>query len=451
MSSTDKCYSIPSTKIRFIARISSLFLWLTLLAASMAIPFLFESSSMLYKFGVDKALLRTGKIIGMLAALLILIQPVLSARLKFLDRIFALNSSITFHRFTGNIICFFVILHPIFILASEGMFMIPLELRYWPEFIGVFLLLLIIGMIVSSTFRKSLKIPFNRWRILHRILAFIIVLSLFIHVLFVSETFEQGLPQTLVFWAAGLCALLLFHALIKACIIRYKPFTITAVTKAGPATYLIEASPKANPPRFLPGQFGFIRILSSQISNEEHPFTIASSPTQMKTIQFIIRTSGDWTRTIKNISPGDRMLFNGPFGQFSHLLSPNSNDIIMIAGGIGITPMLAMLRYMMHVKDDRPVLLIWSNKTPRHIVCADEFKELEAHLTGLRIIHFFSRPTDGSAKRLDTRLLGKFLANQTKTAATFICGPPQMTKSIRSAMIHLGYHRRLIFTEYFNL
>lgn len=451
MSSVDKYPVTPSVKIRFITRMGIIFLWMALLIGSTTIPFLYESSSMLYKFGIDKVLLRAGKVLGMLAALLILIQPVLSARLKFLDRIFALNSCIGFHRFTGNIICVLGLLHPIFILASEGMLMIPMELRYWPEFAGIFLLILLIGMVLSSTFRRSLNISFNHWRILHRSLTFLIVPLLFIHMLFVSETFEHGLPQTVVFCAAGLCALLLCSSQLKLFIIKRKPFSITTVTRVGAEAYLIEASSKAAPPRYLPGQFGFIRITSSKISNEEHPFTIASSPMRSRSIQFIIRASGDWTRTIGNLSSCDHLIFEGPFGQFSHLLVPNSNEIIMVAGGIGITPMLAMLRYMADVKDNRLITLIWSNKTPQHIICADEFKELEENLRGLRIIHFFSRPVDGSAKRLDGPLLKQILANDSKKAAVFICGPPQMTKSVRASLIHIGYHRSQIFMEYFNL
>jgi predicted ferric reductase len=71
---------------------------LSLLTGAASIPFLFESQSIRYKLGIDKTLLRTGKVLGMIAATLFLLQLLLSARFKVLDRIFALNRLYIFHR-----------------------------------------------------------------------------------------------------------------------------------------------------------------------------------------------------------------------------------------------------------------------------------------------------------------------------------------------------------------
>ena len=111
---------------------------ITLLAVAGAasIPFYFESSTILYKFGLDRYLLRTGQVVGVVAGLLLVLQIILSARLKCLDRVIGLNSVFKFHRLTGIIIAWLILAHPILIFIPEDRFTIPFEWRYWPEFIG---------------------------------------------------------------------------------------------------------------------------------------------------------------------------------------------------------------------------------------------------------------------------------------------------------------------------
>ena len=75
-----------------------------LLAGASSIPFVYDSPSIRYKFGMDKVFLRTGKILGMIAAVLMLIQLILSARITMLDRVFALNNLYTYHRINAVVI-----------------------------------------------------------------------------------------------------------------------------------------------------------------------------------------------------------------------------------------------------------------------------------------------------------------------------------------------------------
>jgi predicted ferric reductase len=109
-------------------------------------------------------LLRTGQMLGIVAGLLLLLQIILSARLKCLDRIFGMSSLLRFHRITGAIIAVLVCLHPILIFIPEGRISIPLQLRCWPEFVGLFLALLVIFTVIASYWRARLRLAFHRWR-----------------------------------------------------------------------------------------------------------------------------------------------------------------------------------------------------------------------------------------------------------------------------------------------
>jgi ferredoxin-NADP reductase len=180
---------------------------------------------------------------------------------------------------------------------------------------------------------------------------------------------------------------------------------------------------------------------------------LTSTPTRTSCLQFIVRTTGDWTPKLKNLQPGDRVLLNGPFGLFSHLQLPAKNEIIMIAGGIGITPMLSMLRYMADCNDQRKITLIWSNQTRKHIIFPDEFQSLEAQLKGLRIFHVLTRDPEfwGKAGRLDQHKLKMLLSDCSQASAIFVCGPHQMMKEVRRCLVSLNFSKHLIFMERFSL
>ena len=101
---------------------------------------------------------------------------------------------------------------------------------------------------------------------------------------------------------------------------------------------------------------------------------------------------------IGNLQKNDSVIVDGPYGLFSHRLVSEKTTVIFIAGGIGITPVLSMLRYMADTADNRKTLLIWSNQTRAHIVYPDEFETLENTLENLNVIHVLTRE-DRAAER----------------------------------------------------
>ena len=454
--------TIPSEPRPYIHRlfwaITTACLIALLLCAAASLPFFFESASMWYKSGIDRIMLRSGKVVGLLAACLLLLQLLWSARLKVLDQVFGLNTLYTIHQISGLCIAGLVILHPVLVLLADDMLFIPLQIRYFPELLGLFLAVLILGMVLGAVFRPCLGLPYHWWWRLHRLLAGVILLFLFVHVLFVSETFHSGFPRQLLLTVMGLY--ILFYAWVKTRFVRIrrKPYQITAVQPAGEAAHSIRLKPKATrhsdlkQPKamdYMPGQFAFVTVKSSHISGEEHPFTIASSPTRPKDLECIIRSSGDWTRKIENVQPGDRVYLDGPYGLFTHRRLSPDREIIMIAGGIGITPMLSMLRFMADTQDTRPITLIWSNKTPQHIIHAQEIHTLHTQLPKLQIFHLFTAEPGG--QRLDQARLAQLLDGCSLQAAVFVCGPPKMMNSMHKALKGIGYPRRSLFMERFSL
>ena len=192
---------IPGTIIALLA--------LLLLAGGWLVPFYFESFSILYKFGIEKAYLRSGKMVGITIVLLVFYQILLASRFRFLERIFSAKRLLALHRINGTTITLFVLTHPVLIKASENFISYTFEKKYVPEFIGISLLLVILSVSLTAIFRDSLTIAYGRWLFLHRLGATLVIAILPLHILLVSDTFKAGLPRAAALVIFGLNMLLL--------------------------------------------------------------------------------------------------------------------------------------------------------------------------------------------------------------------------------------------------
>lgn len=179
------------------------------LGAAACVPFYFESQSLHYKFGMDKILLQAGKIFGLFALVLMLIQIFLTSRFSFLENTFSLRTLFFLHRIAGIFIGGLILLHPLFILASEHFTFFTFELRYWPEFLGVGLAVFTLVTVLISAGQKRFGIIYKTWQFFHRIGTPLILIMAFVHVRWVSESFELPVPKTGLYICAAIAGVLL--------------------------------------------------------------------------------------------------------------------------------------------------------------------------------------------------------------------------------------------------
>ncbi len=126
----------------------------------------------------------------------------------------------------------------------------------------------------------------------------------------------------------------------------------------------VTLSPENESFSYSPGQFAFLRFHSDPVAAEEHPFTISSTPFGTRDIQFTIKESGDFTRTAGALRPGDTANVSGPFGVFTPARFGELRHLVMVAGGIGITPMLSILntvleKYLLPIAIHKITMLIF--------------------------------------------------------------------------------------------
>lgn len=168
---------------------------LLVLAGGWAIPFKFESSSILYKFGMQKIYLRSGKVIGITIGVLVFFQLVLASRFTILAQVFSVKRLIFLHRINGIAIGFLVLSHPLLIKASENFTPYTFEKKYYPEFLGMAVLVIVLTLTLTAILRNFSRLSYANWLLLHRCSATLALVLMPSHILYVSETFKSGIPH----------------------------------------------------------------------------------------------------------------------------------------------------------------------------------------------------------------------------------------------------------------
>ena len=163
---------------------------------ALSIPFLYESQTLWYKAGIDKTMLRGGQLAGLLAAVLLFVQIMLAARGKFLKELFGVSALMRWHRGNGILVSLLAIIHVSLVIVPEGVTNLPIGVKFWPEMVGSLLLWVVLIMAISSQFRQKWGLDYKRWKAIHKLLGYLVIIFLVVHVLFVSDSFEHVVPRT---------------------------------------------------------------------------------------------------------------------------------------------------------------------------------------------------------------------------------------------------------------
>jgi 3-phenylpropionate/trans-cinnamate dioxygenase ferredoxin reductase subunit len=204
--------------------------------------------------------------------------------------------------------------------------------------------------------------------------------------------------------------------------------------------------------RFDAGQFAWIKIGASPFVFEEHPFSVASSAEHPERVEFTIKALGDFTELVGALRPGRRVFLDGPYGGFTIEGHADAEGFVMIAGGVGITPLLSMLRTLADRGDQRRHRLIAGARTEDRILLRDQVDELR-HRMNLKVIEVVEFPEQswrGEVGRIDFDLLSRVLPRRARHLEYFVCGPPSMVAGICQDLRDIGVPLRRIHTELFS-
>ncbi|UZP68884.1 FAD/NAD-binding family oxidoreductase [Desulfovibrio mangrovi] len=197
---------------------------------------------------------------------------------------------------------------------------------------------------------------------------------------------------------------------------------------------------------FRPGQFATIRIMENGEWSKPHPFTISGAPGDK--LQMTIKRNGHFTsELIPALNDASQIQCAGPYGIFCKDIALKE-EIVMVAGGVGITPFLSVLRHFKKTGAKNTCTLFWCNKTFADAFAASELEEMAESLK-LTVIHVLSRETNPDMYYEEERPQIKFekghfsrdmLARHihSTTASFYLCGPSGMQQTVVEELAAYG-------------
>jgi glycine betaine catabolism B len=201
---------------------------------------------------------------------------------------------------------------------------------------------------------------------------------------------------------------------------------------------------------YLPGQY--VIINQKALVGESRPLTMASSPTQSDLL-FTVKRTGDFTGMMFKMKKGDDFSIKGPFGEMLNFDDQVASEVVFVAGGSGITPSLASLRYALDKGMKNDFTLLYSNKEQRDIICRKELDMLSSNLN-LKLVYCLTREEPdgwtGEIGRIDKNIIDKYIQNPTKRL-WYICAPPPMVEAMKKTLQLLGVGNDKIKTETWQL
>lgn len=395
--------------------------------------------------------------LGFIALAMMALQFALTARINRIEASYGVDIILQFHRYISIVAFALVLIHPLilFIVQPETLQLLNFFTAPWRARMAVLGTLALIALVITTIWRKQLNIPYEPWRISHGVLAVVAVGLGLGHALGVGN--YLGLFWKGVLWSAIALAalwLLVYVRLVKPYLMLKKPYLVEGVHPERGDVWTLVLRPRGHEGiHFQPGQFAWITLDISPFRMREHPFSMSSNGDNPDITAFSIKALGDFTNTIKNVKPGTKAFLDGPYGVFTTERYQDSAGFVLIAGGIGITPMMSILVTQAERKDDRPYLLIYASKTWKNITFREELDELKETLD-LTIVHVLREPPDdwsGAKGYVDKELLERYIPKRRGTRNYFICASPKMMDQVELALHELDVPPTNIHMEHFNL
>lgn len=397
-----------------------------------------------------------GSMLGILAFSMILSEFLLSGRIKSLSRKLGMDRTMRLHRIVGWLVLAFTLVHP-FLYSSTPtagprpwdatrQFSVTTDFSALAP--GVIAFVLIPAMVVLAIWRSQLDYRYETWRRLHGLLAAAIALLLLDH------TISAGR------YAADERIALLWQVLTGVALVtlvyRYfwvplnqsrKPWSLSRIEPIAERQWLVELSPNGHSGiEYRAGQFAWIKIGKGALTLSENPFSIASAPASGNRLQFVIKELGDFTSSLSSLSPGTRAYVDGPYGS---LLVDGRQEpgIALIAGGVGIAPMLGIAQQIRLSDDSRALRLLYANRTEEQIISSDIFEVVDT----VKVLSEAPQQWPGEQGLIDQSLIHRVFTRQEFDTWLFVlCGPVPMMDQVCAALTAEGVSRERILMERFN-
>ncbi|MFD8233774.1 ferric reductase-like transmembrane domain-containing protein [Streptomyces sp. NPDC059696] len=432
----------PGVRPRVVGRIG---LYAVLLANAVAVAVFFAQAGF-----ASNALIVLGRLTGLYAALLMAFQLLLVARLPWFDRRIGMDRLTSWHRWTGFSVLWLLLSHAVFVVLgyARASSLDPVnqlvDLAETVEgvlrAVAALAIILVVGAVSARSARR--RLAYETWHFIH-LYTYVAVVLAFTHQVAAGTTFASS-PVARAYWyvlwgaaLASVCAGRLLLPLWRNARHRLRVTAVVPENDQVVSVYVTGRDLDRLPARA--GQFFLWRFLTKDRWWQANPFSLSAAP-DGRTLRLTVKRAGDGSAALRHLKPGTRVFAEGPYGAFT-ALHRTRPDAVLIAGGVGVTPIRALLEEL-----DGHAVVIYRVATDRDAVLHDELRDL-ASAKGAEL-HLVTGPP--VPDRLAPRELARLVPDLAERDV-FLCGPPPMMNAVLGSLRALGVPGPRIHFERFSL
>lgn len=404
---------------------------------------------------------RAGAALGMVALVAMAIQFVTSGRFEAVSGRLGIDRIMAFHKISAWWVLIAIVLHPLaYVLPTWaddpalGAERLTAYLTVPHYRSGVVALAALLALVLTAILRDRLPWRYEVWRATHLLLGFVAAGGGLHHAVTTGRFSAMGTVYGF-WWAAGLSIVTVIAVLYgwRWAMLHRHPWRLSAVTKLADRMWELDIQPHANTatPGYSAGQFVWMTEGKRRFPLFDHPFSIADSPVRPG-MSLIIKEAGDFTGRIGSLTPDTAIGIDGPYGEFT--LDQHPGDaVVLLAGGVGIAPVMGILRDLVARRDRRPVRLAYAAGVPTNFACLSEIEAAQQELD-LKVMLISEEDAVGWSG-----LVGRLTPDRLRDlvdgldphrAVALICGPGPMVTAISDGLLDLGFPMNKVVYERFD-
>ncbi|MQY14162.1 Flavohemoprotein [Streptomyces sp. RB5] len=408
--------------------------------------------------GTEGRITAAGRITGLLAGYLIALVVLQMARVPALERRVGSDRVTRWHAMSGRYTLSLVLAHVVLTMvgytlqAGESLTGVVGQtvdaVTDMPDMgkaaIGTGLLVIIA---VTSVGRVRRKMPYDTWYHVH-LLTYAAVFLTFFHQLTTGNDFaSEPVAKALWYGLYGSVALLaVWHRLIAPVRLnlRHRLRVEAVIAEAPGVVSVVMSGRKLDRMGAEAGQFFRWRFMAPGMRFSSHPYSLSAAPRPDR-LRITVKAMGDHSSGVRALRPGTRVWAEGPYGAMT-AQRRSRGKVLLVAGGVGITPMRALFETLPGARGD--ITLLYRATTPQDLALWNELTAI-ADARGARLFHALNSPR-GKRPDITGTSLRRMLPDIDKHDV-FMCGPPGFSSAVYEALRDAGVPARRIHHESFDM